>query len=114
MDINEASLTIEQVETIVLLIRDPFWQISDLEADERTALSMLAKGRSVQDVAYRLNVTRRTAYRVVERGLRQLNRMMDRQPGNEIHMEQLTALAFQMLEKEARLPIFNPKEKSHE
>jgi len=80
-----------------LLIQDPFDSVPDLKPDEREALAMLARGGTIKDVAKKLKVHRRTAYRIVSRGLDKLNVLL-RQP---VSMDGLTAVAFRMLEDAA-------------
>jgi len=77
-----------------LLIQDPFDSVPDLKPDEREALAMLARGGTIKDVVKKLKVPRRTAYRIVDRGLEKLNVLL-RQP---VGMDGLTALAFRLLE----------------
>jgi len=87
-------MTDQALAHIRLLIQDPFDSVPDLKPDERSALAMLARGGTIKDVAKKLKVHRRTAYRIVSRGLEKLNVLL-RQP---VGMDGLTAVAFRMLE----------------
>jgi hypothetical protein len=80
-------------------LKDPFAFVPDLEPDERKALVMLARGGTIKDVVKRLKVHRRTAYRIVSRGLDKLNAAL----GEPVGMDGLTALAFRLLEETAGL-----------
>lgn len=79
-------------------IKEPFLDMLELEPDEAIVLNTLARGGPVAMLAARLYVNPRTVYRIARRGLRKLSRWLPLPGDKQYRIEDLTALAFQILE----------------
>ena len=83
----------EKVKDARKILRDPFSEYKNLKPRERKALTLLAMGYASRELAHELDVTVRTAYNIIDRGLIKLSRVH----GHLIRREDVTGLVFKRL-----------------
>lgn len=88
----------DKLKEVREVLKDPFADYATLKDRERKALRLVAEGRASRELAVEMDVSIRTAYNIVDRGLVKLSR----KEGRTIRRDDLTALMFDRLRKAVR------------
>ncbi len=88
----------DKLKEVREVLKDPFAEYPTLKDRERKALKLVAEGRASRELAVEMDVSIRTAYNIVDRGLVKLSRKERR----TVRRDDLTAMMMAQLRKAAR------------